>query len=70
MTYLDIDGLKIFKFYEHPEIGAQIEVMKTEVLKYQTLVDSITAFEEIRDSQGKDTFNLSGLIPRSGASSN
>ena len=25
----DIDGLKIFKFYEHPEIRAQIAVMKT-----------------------------------------
>ena len=24
----DIDGLKIFKFYEHPEIRPQIEVMK------------------------------------------
>ena len=30
----DIDGLKIFKFYEHPEIRAQIEGMKTEVMKY------------------------------------
>ena len=26
----DIDGLKIFKLYEHPDIRAQIEVMKTE----------------------------------------
>ena len=24
----DIDGLKIFKFYEHPEIRAEIQVMK------------------------------------------
>jgi hypothetical protein len=31
LTYLDIDGFKIFKFYEHPEISAQIEVMETEV---------------------------------------
>ena len=28
LTYLDIDGFKIFKFYEHPEISAQIEVIK------------------------------------------
>ena len=42
LTYIDIDGLKIFKFYEHPEISAQIELMKTEVMKYQTLADSIT----------------------------
>ena len=33
----DIDGLKIFKLYEHPEIHPQIEVMKTEVMKYQAL---------------------------------
>ena len=31
----DIDGLKIFQLYEHPEIRPQIEVMKTEVMKYQ-----------------------------------
>ena len=42
-TYLDIDGLKIFKFYEHPEISAQNEVMKTEVMKYQALADFITS---------------------------
>jgi hypothetical protein len=29
----DIDGLKIFKFYDHPEIRAEIQVMKTEVMK-------------------------------------
>jgi hypothetical protein len=26
----DIDGLKIFKFYEHPKIRVPIEAMKTE----------------------------------------
>jgi hypothetical protein len=26
LTY--IDGLKIFKFYDHPEISVEIEVMK------------------------------------------
>ena len=30
LTHLDIDGLKIFKFYEHPEISAQIEVIKNQ----------------------------------------
>ena len=30
LTYLDIDGLKILKFYDHPEISAQIEVIKTQ----------------------------------------
>jgi hypothetical protein len=58
VTYLDIDGLKIFKFYEHPEISAQIELMKTEVMKYQALADSITSFEQTKDSKGKDTFDL------------
>ena len=48
LTYLDIDGLKIFKFYEHPEISAQIEVLKTEVMKHQALAGSITSFEETK----------------------
>ena len=51
----DIDGLKIFKFYDHPEI----QVMKTEVMKYQALAGSIKSFEERKDSKGKDTFDLS-----------
>jgi hypothetical protein len=55
----DIDGLKIFKFYEHPEIRAEIQVMKTEVMKYQALAGSIKSFEERKDSKGKDTFVLS-----------
>ena len=42
----DIDGLKIFKFYDHPEIHAEIQVMKTEVMKYQALSGSIKSFEE------------------------
>jgi hypothetical protein len=55
----DIDGLKIFKFYEHPEIRAEIQAMKTEVMKYQALAVSIKSFEERKDSKGKDTFALS-----------
>jgi hypothetical protein len=54
-----IDGVKIFKVYEHPEIRAQIEVMKTEFMRYQVLTDSIKSFEERKDSKGKDTFDLS-----------
>jgi hypothetical protein len=55
----DIDGLKIFKFYDHSEIRAEIQVMKTEVMKYHTLAGSIKSFEERKDSKGKDTFDLS-----------
>ena len=33
--------------------------MKTEVMKYQALADSIKSFEERKDSKGKDTFDLS-----------
>jgi hypothetical protein len=50
--------LKIFKFYDHPEIRPQIEVMNTEVMKYQALAGSIKSFEESKDSKGKDTFDL------------
>ena len=59
----DIDGLKIFKFYEHPKIRAQIEVMKTEFIRYQVLADSIKSFEERKDSKGKDTFDNSATLP-------
>ena len=38
---------------------SQIEVMKTEVMKYQALAGSIKSFEERKDSKGKDTFDLS-----------
>ncbi len=31
LTYLDITGLKIFKFYDHPEISVGIEVMNLKV---------------------------------------
>jgi hypothetical protein len=59
----DIDGLKIFNLYEHPEIRTQIisggPVMKTEVMKFQALADSIKSFEERKDRKGKDTFDLS-----------
>jgi hypothetical protein len=55
----DIDGLKIFKLYEHPYIRTQIEVMKTEVMKYQVLADSMKSFEERKGSKKKDTIDLS-----------
>ncbi len=55
----DIEVLKIFKLYEHPEIRPQIEVMKTEVMKNQALAGSIKSFEERKDNKGKDTFDLS-----------
>ena len=52
-------SMSTLKFYEHPEIRAQITVMKTEFTWYQTLTDSIKSFEERKDSQGKDAFDLS-----------
>ncbi len=55
----DIDGLKIFKFHDHPEIRAEIQVMKTEVMEYQVLAGSIKSFEERKHIKGKDTFDLS-----------
>ena len=54
----DIDGLKIFKLYEHPEIWKErIEgkkglstlrflVMKNQVMEYQALAASIKSFED------------------------
>jgi hypothetical protein len=59
ISEFDIDGLKIFKFYDHPEIRTEIQVMKTEVMKYQALAGSIKSFEERKDRKGQDTFDLS-----------
>ena len=54
----DIDELKIFNFYDHHEIRPQIEMIKTEVIKYQDLTGSIKSFEERKDIKGKDTFDV------------
>ena len=37
----------------------QIEVMKTEVITYQTPVDSIKSLVERKDDKGQDTFDIS-----------
>jgi hypothetical protein len=58
----DIDGLKIFKLYEHPEIRPYIEVMKTEVMIYQALDAFIKSFEERKDGKGKDTYYLASSM--------
>ena len=58
----DIDGLKIFKLRDHPEIRPQIEVMKTEVMKYQALADSIKSFVQRKDSQGEGHFRLVSFV--------
>ena len=33
--------------------------MKPEFIRYQVLTDSIKSFEEMKDSEGKDTFDFS-----------
>ena len=55
----DVEGLKILKLSQHPQIMLQIEVMKTEVIKYQTLADSIKLHVERKDVKGNDTFDIS-----------
>ncbi len=55
----DIEGLKIFKLSQHPQIMVQIQVMKTEVITYQTLADSIKPLVERKDDKGQDTFEIS-----------
>ncbi len=41
------------------EIHPQIELMNTDVIKYQDLVGSIKSFKERKDTKDKDTFDLS-----------
>ena len=45
----DIEGLKMFKLSQHPQIMVQIEVMKNEVITYQTPADSIKPLVERKD---------------------
>ena len=52
--------LKILKLCEHPEIAAKIEVMKTEVMKYQALAESINSF--MKGTIAKERTLLSYLI--------
>jgi hypothetical protein len=44
---------------QHPQIMVQIEVMKTEVITYQTPADSINPLVERKDDNGQDTFDIS-----------
>ena len=58
----DNEGLKILKLSQHPQIILQIEVMKTEVITYQTLADFIKSLVETMDGKGKDTFDMSDHV--------
>ena len=55
----DIEGLKIFKLSQHPQMMVQIEVMKNEVITYQTPADSIKPLVERKDDKGQDAFDIS-----------
>ena len=55
----DIDSLQIFRLTEHPLIMPHIEGMKSEIIKYHTLVKSIKPLDQRKDAKGKDTFVLS-----------
>ena len=54
----DVQGMKILKLSQHPQIMFQIEVMKTEVITYQTPADSIKSLVERKDDKGQDTFYI------------
>ena len=54
----DIDSLKIFRLTEHPLSRPHIEGMKSEIIKYHTLVKSIKPLDQRKDAKGKDTFVL------------
>ena len=71
ISVADIDSLKIFRLSEHPLIRTHIEGMKSELIKYHALVESIKPLDQRKDAKGKDTFVLSdwwrcnsGELPR------
>jgi len=53
-----MEGLKIFKLSHHTQIMVQIEVMKNEVITYQTPADSIKSLVERKDDKGQNTFDI------------
>ncbi len=59
----DIEGLKMLKLSQHPQIILQIEVMETKAITYQTLADSIKPLVERKDGKGKDAFDVSDCPP-------
>ena len=55
----DIDSLQNLRLTKHPLIMPHIEGMKSEIIKYHTLVKSIKPLDQRKDAKGKDTFVLS-----------
>jgi hypothetical protein len=51
----DIEGMKILKLSQHPQILLKIEAMKTEVITHQTLADSIKPLVDRKDVKGMDS---------------
>ena len=58
ISVADIDSLKIFRLIDHPLVRPHIEGMKSEIIKYNTLVKSIKPLDQRKDAKGKDTFVL------------
>ena len=53
ISVADIDSLKIFRLTEHPLIRPHIEGMKSELIKYHTLVNSIKPLDQTKDAKGQ-----------------
>jgi len=52
----DFESLKFFRLTVHPRIRPHIEGMKSELIKYHTLVKSFKPLDQRIDAKGKDTF--------------
>ena len=59
VTEADIDGLSLFKFYNHPKVGPAITKMKSEIATYNSKVKSIKPLSQRRHPKTqKDTFDM------------
>ena len=58
VTEADIDALELFRFSTHPKISLMIQEMKTEITKYNAIINSIKPLPQRRDAKGNDTFTL------------
>jgi len=52
MSVAAIDSLEILRLIEHPLIRPHIDGIKSEIIKYNTLVKSIKPLDQRKDAKG------------------
>lgn len=59
ITLVDVDNMKLCKLSEHPDTRPRLDGMQTDKSKYHSVVQGIKSFDERKDAQGTDAFDIS-----------